>query len=296
MSDAPSTALPAVPLHRCRGGGNRLSFSRRVFCSRPSFAKRFPRTSQAMGMIPKSGVRFSDNDHAPRKGGGAPTGASIHCPRHTRGRYRLKVLRARMWPNDPASADRWRWREVVSLPNVLMQQARSAKDHAPIKVGVSAQFAVAIAIETFAPVRLRNLIRIGPGQNLIKPGGLNTPYWLVFPNCGTHSLRRTKATLRGSFTPTTDTKVDGWRGSQGSWLCKNSDTREGDRRNVCPNRRYSITSSVRAPVAKALEIAGGQREQQPIAGPVWRSVHTFDRARFASTYRLNSLRLCPSGL
>jgi hypothetical protein len=30
-----------------------------------------------------------------KKGGGAPTGASIQCPRHTRRRYRLKVLRAR---------------------------------------------------------------------------------------------------------------------------------------------------------------------------------------------------------
>ena len=74
------------------------------------------------------------------------------------------------------------WSEVVSLPNVLMQQARLAKDHAPIKAAVAAQLAVAIAIETFAPIRLRNLIRIELGQNLIKPGGLNTPYWLVFPN------------------------------------------------------------------------------------------------------------------
>ena len=49
------------------------------------------------------------------------------------------------------------WNEVVSLPNVLMQQARLAKDHAPIKAAVSAQLAVAIAIDTFAPIRLRNL-------------------------------------------------------------------------------------------------------------------------------------------
>ena len=74
------------------------------------------------------------------------------------------------------------WREVVSLPKVLMQRARLAKDHAPIKAAVSAQLAVAIAIETFAPVRLRNLIHIELDKNLIKPGGLNTPYWLVFPN------------------------------------------------------------------------------------------------------------------
>jgi integrase len=74
------------------------------------------------------------------------------------------------------------WSEVVSLPNVLMQQARWAKDHAPIKAAVAAQLAVAIAIETFAPIRLGNLVSIELDQNLIKPGGLNTPFWLVFPN------------------------------------------------------------------------------------------------------------------
>ena len=73
------------------------------------------------------------------------------------------------------------WSEVTSLPNVLMQQARLDKDHAPIKAAVTAQLAAAIAILTFAPVRLSNLVSIELGQNLIKPGGLQTPYWLVFP-------------------------------------------------------------------------------------------------------------------
>ena len=74
------------------------------------------------------------------------------------------------------------WSEVASLPKALMRQARLAQDHAPIKAAVMAQLAVAVAIETFAPVRLRNLIRIALDENLIKPGGLDTPYWLVFPN------------------------------------------------------------------------------------------------------------------
>jgi site-specific recombinase XerD len=74
------------------------------------------------------------------------------------------------------------WNEVVSLPNVLMRQARYAKDHAPVKAALTAQLAVAVAILTFAPVRLGNLVAIELGQNLIKPGGLNSPYWLVFPN------------------------------------------------------------------------------------------------------------------
>jgi hypothetical protein len=74
------------------------------------------------------------------------------------------------------------WSEVVSLPQALMRQARLAKDHAPTKAAVTAQLAVAIAIETFAPIRLRNLVCVEPDYNLIKPGGLNTPHWLVFPS------------------------------------------------------------------------------------------------------------------
>jgi integrase len=74
------------------------------------------------------------------------------------------------------------WSEIVSLPNVLMEQARSDKDHAPIKAAIAAQLASAVAILSFAPIRLGNLIKIELGQNLIKPGGPNTPYWLVFPN------------------------------------------------------------------------------------------------------------------
>ncbi len=74
------------------------------------------------------------------------------------------------------------WSEVISLPNDLMQQARLANDRAPIKAAVLAQLAVAIAILTFAPIRLGNLVAIELDQNLIKPGGLKTPYWLVFPS------------------------------------------------------------------------------------------------------------------
>ena len=113
--------------------------------------------------------------------------------------------------------------EVVSLPNVLMREARSAQDHAPIKAAVRAQLAVAIAIETFAPIRLRNLIRIELGQNLIKPGGLNTPYWLVFPNYDVKN--RVDLTFRfdQKLTDLIDEYVHDFRpallrGSNSSWL------------------------------------------------------------------------------
>jgi hypothetical protein len=115
------------------------------------------------------------------------------------------------------------WGEVVSLPNVLMHQARSAKDYAPIKAAVSAQLAVAIAILTFAPVRLSNLASIELGQNLIKPGGLNTPYWLVFP----HYDVKNKVDLNFKFDQPLTDLIDEYvhefrptllRGANASWL------------------------------------------------------------------------------
>jgi integrase len=115
------------------------------------------------------------------------------------------------------------WSEVVSLPNVLMQQARLAKDHARIKAAVSAQLAVAIGIETFAPIRLRNLIRTELEKNLIKPGGLNTPYWLVFP----HYDVKNRVDLNFKFDQPLTDLIDEYvhefrpvllRGSNSSWL------------------------------------------------------------------------------
>jgi integrase len=104
-----------------------------------------------------------------------------------------------------------------------MQQARSARDHAPIKAAVSAQLAVAIAILTFAPVRLRNLVSIELGQNLIKPGGLNTPYWLVFP----HYDVKNRVDLNFKFDQPLSDLIDEYihefrptllRGANGPWL------------------------------------------------------------------------------
>ncbi len=115
------------------------------------------------------------------------------------------------------------WNEVVALPNYLMQQARLAKDHAPIKAAVSAQLAVAVAILTFAPVRLCNLVGIELGQNLIRPGGLNTPYWLVFP----HYDVKNRIDLNFKFDQTLTDLIDEYihefwpallRGANASWL------------------------------------------------------------------------------
>jgi integrase len=115
------------------------------------------------------------------------------------------------------------WDEVVSLPNVLMRQARADYDHAPIKAAVTAQLAVAIAVLTFAPIRLSNLVGIELGKNLIRPGGLNTPYWLVFP----HYDVKNRVDLNFQFDQPLTDLIDGYvhefrpallRGANSSWL------------------------------------------------------------------------------
>ena len=115
------------------------------------------------------------------------------------------------------------WSEVVALPNRSDAEARTAKDHAPIKAGVSAQLAVAVGILTFAPIRLGNLVSIELGQNLIKPGGVHTPYWLVFP----HYDVKNRVDLNFQFDQPLTDLIDEYihefrpallRGTNGSWL------------------------------------------------------------------------------
>jgi hypothetical protein len=74
------------------------------------------------------------------------------------------------------------WSRVINLPEALMAQARLLRDQSPVKAAVTAQLAVAIAILTNAPVRLGNLVQIRLNKNLIKPGGPENPYMLVFPD------------------------------------------------------------------------------------------------------------------
>jgi integrase len=74
------------------------------------------------------------------------------------------------------------WKGVVDLPTILMREARANIAHAPVKAALAAQIAVAISILSFAPVRLENLVSILLDQNLIKPGGPDSAFWLVFPH------------------------------------------------------------------------------------------------------------------
>ena len=69
----------------------------------------------------------------------------------------------------------------MNLPEQLVQQARLQRRHAPVRAAVLAQIAVAVAILTVAPIRLANLASIRLGENLIKPGGPYSNFWLTFP-------------------------------------------------------------------------------------------------------------------
>ena len=72
------------------------------------------------------------------------------------------------------------WGRVVRLPWRLREKANSLQARSPVKAAVLAQLAVAIAILTVFPIRLGNLGAIRIDENLIRPGGPATPYWLVF--------------------------------------------------------------------------------------------------------------------
>jgi integrase len=115
------------------------------------------------------------------------------------------------------------WSEVVSLPNALMRQARADQAHAPVKAAVTAQLAVAIAILSFAPVRLTNLVSIELGKNLIKPGGPDSPFWLVFPHFDVKNRVNLEFTLDEGLTRLIDEYVHEFRptlvrGSNAAWL------------------------------------------------------------------------------
>jgi hypothetical protein len=74
------------------------------------------------------------------------------------------------------------WWALHHLPQVLMGEAKEVSYSSPIKAAVRAQMAVAIAILNVAPIRLGNLGTICMEKNLIRTGGPQTPYRLVFPN------------------------------------------------------------------------------------------------------------------
>jgi integrase len=74
------------------------------------------------------------------------------------------------------------WRALNHLPQVLMAEAKEASYSSPTKAAIRAQLAVAIGILNVAPIRRGNLGAIRIGENLIRTGGPQSPYRLVFPD------------------------------------------------------------------------------------------------------------------
>jgi hypothetical protein len=64
------------------------------------------------------------------------------------------------------------WDRIVTLPFVMMEEARKQRQHAPLRAAVSAQIAVAIAILCLVPLRIKNLteIRLGLRATARRPG------------------------------------------------------------------------------------------------------------------------------
>jgi len=115
------------------------------------------------------------------------------------------------------------WSRVVDLPEQLLQQARLQRRYAPIRAAVLAQIAVAVAILTVAPIRLGNLVSIRLGENLIKPGGPFSNYWLTFPKYDVKNRTPLQFKLDETVTSIINEYVHDFRpalmrGSNADWL------------------------------------------------------------------------------
>jgi integrase len=115
------------------------------------------------------------------------------------------------------------WSRVTKLPDQLMRQARLERRHAPVRAAVLAQIAVAVAILTVAPIRLGNLSGIRLGENLIKPGGPQSNYFLTFSKYDVKNrvplqfkLDETVTTIINEYVH--DFRPDLMRGSNADWL------------------------------------------------------------------------------
>jgi integrase len=145
------------------------------------------------------------------------------------------------------------WDEVVALPGRMMERARALRDQAPVKAAVTAQLAIAISIFIFAPIRLGNLIAIRLEENLIRPGGTDSPYWLVFPDYDV----KNRVTLQFKLQPKLSELIDEYinvyrpallRGSTDLWLFP------GQKREIKTSRTLSLQVTDRVIKATGLRI------------------------------------------
>jgi integrase len=149
------------------------------------------------------------------------------------------------------------WDQVVQLPAALMAEARLLRHQAPVKAAVTAQIATAIATLTFAPIRLGNLIQIKLDENLIKPGGLDDPYWLVFPHYDVKNRVRLQFKLVPELCEIIDEYIRDYRsillrGANAQWLFP------GETGGVKTSRTLSLQITDRIAKACGLRITAHQ--------------------------------------
>jgi integrase len=145
------------------------------------------------------------------------------------------------------------WDEVVNLPKTMLAKARRLRHQAPVKAAVTAQLATAIAIFTFAPIRLGNLITIRLGENLIRPGGLDSPYWLVFPHYDVKNRVQLQFKLLPELSELIDEYINDYRptllrGSNDLWLFP------GQKREIKNSRTLSLQVTDRVIKATGLRL------------------------------------------
>jgi hypothetical protein len=103
------------------------------------------------------------------------------------------------------------WDRVVNLPFAMMAVARRQQQHSPVRAAVTAQLAVAIAILTIVPVRIKNLTEVRLGINLNKPGRQKSQYWLSFPDYDVKNRMKLEYPLEDFVTPLIDEYVHDFR-------------------------------------------------------------------------------------
>ena len=103
------------------------------------------------------------------------------------------------------------WDRVVNLPFRMMAEARRDRARAPVQSAVKAQIAVAIALLTIVPVRIKNLTEIRLGLNLSKPGGPGSDYWLNFPDYDVKNRMKLEYALDEYITPLIDEYIHDFR-------------------------------------------------------------------------------------
>jgi integrase len=145
------------------------------------------------------------------------------------------------------------WDEVVCLPRKMMAEARLLRHYAPVKAAVTAQLATAIAIFVFAPIRLGNLISIRLEENLIRPGGLRSPYWLVFPHYDVKNRVQLEFKLIPELSDLIDEYINDYRptllrGSNDLWLFP------GQKREIKNSRTLSLQITDRVVKATGLRM------------------------------------------